>query len=152
MKSKTQLFLEMWLEARARFSTQLTSLTEEELKKKLPPSPNSLGFLIRHIGEVEMLFAKNVFKALEIRVHAKTVIDQKDSGEWTNLKELLAYVDESFALLKEIVEKQTDEDWETLIETKEFGKRTKAQAFGRIVSHTTYHSGQMALIRKYGTN
>ena len=58
---------------------------------------------------------------------------------------------ESFEKLKSIVEKQTDEDWETTITTKEFGTKTKAEAFGRIVSHTAYHAGQMAIINKYGT-
>lgn len=28
--------------------------------------------------------------------------------------------------------------------------KTKAEALGRIVSHTAYHAGQMAIINKYG--
>ena len=36
------------------------------------------------------------------------------------------------------------------ISTKEFGTKTKAEAFGRIISHTAYHAGQMAIINKYG--
>ncbi|MFN3489120.1 MAG: DinB family protein, partial [Emticicia sp.] len=84
------------------------------------------------------------------KVTAKTVIDKKDTGEWTNLAELVDYVNQSFATLKAIVEKQSDEDWETSISTQDFGTKTKAEAFGRIVSHTTYHAGQMAIIKKYG--
>jgi len=34
--------------------------------------------------------------------------------------------------------------------TKEFGTKTVAEAFGRIISHTAYHAGQIALIKKYG--
>ena len=60
MKTKTQLFIELWEEARTRFSNQLTGLSEEDLRKKLIPATNSIGFLIRHIGDVELLFAKNV--------------------------------------------------------------------------------------------
>nr|WP_315146763.1 DinB family protein [uncultured Flavobacterium sp.] len=152
MKTKTQLFLELWAEARTRFSNQLASITEEDLKKKLLPSQNSVGFLIRHIGDVELLFAKNVFGATDIKVTAKTVIEKRDTGEWTNLEELKTYVEYSKEALKSIVENQTDLDWETEITTKEFGTKTKAEAFGRIVSHTTYHAGQMAIINKYGTN
>jgi uncharacterized damage-inducible protein DinB len=37
-----------------------------------------------------------------------------------------------------------------VITTKEFGTKTKAEALGRIVSHTAYHAGQIALICKYG--
>ena len=151
MKTKTELLLELWQEARTRFSNQLTALSEDDLKKRLPPSPNSVGFLMRHIGDIELLFSKNVFGASDVKVIAKTVIAQKDTGEWTNLEELKEYVNHSFNTLKSIVEKQNDADWETIIETKEFGTKTKAVAFGRIISHTTYHAGQLAIIKKYGS-
>lgn len=151
MKLKTQMLLELWREARTRFSNQLRDLLEEDLKKKLAPSPNSIGFLLRHIGDVELLFAKNVFGAKEVKVIAKTVIAKKDSGEWMQLPELINYVNHSFEVLKAIFEKQKEVDWDAKISTKEFGVKTKAEALGRIVSHTAYHAGQIALIKKYGT-
>ena len=141
MKSKTQLLLELWIESRTRFTNQIENFKQEDLIKKLEPSVNSVGFLIRHIGDVELLFAKNVFGAKEVKVIAKTVIDKKDTGEWTNLQELKDYVIYSFNSLKSIIEKQSEEDWETTINTNEFGTKTKAEAFGRIVSHTAYHAG-----------
>ncbi len=150
MKTKTEIFLELFIESRTRFSNQLEQLSPNDLKKKLAPSPNSLGFLLRHIGDVELLFAKNVFGDAEIHVKAKTVIDKQDSGEWINLDELLEYVNQSAEKLSSIIQKQTEADWEMEITTKEFGTKTKAEAFGRIVSHTAYHAGQMALILKYG--
>ncbi|MEB2777422.1 DinB family protein [Algoriphagus sp. D3-2-R+10] len=76
-------------------------------------------------------------------------MEKRDTGEWTDLEALKNYVVESFGKLKTIIQKQTDEGWETLISTKEFGTKTKAEAFGRIVSHTTYHAGQLAIIKKY---
>jgi uncharacterized damage-inducible protein DinB len=152
MNTKTQLFLELWIESRTRFANQMESISEMDLKKKLLPSQNSVGFLIRHISDVELLFAKNVFGANDVKVVAKTVIDKCDTGEWTNLEELKEYVVNSFETLKAIVEKQNDENWETEITTKEFGTKTKAEAFGRVVSHTVYHAGQMAIITKYGTD
>lgn len=150
MKTKTALFLELWIEARTRFSNQLAKITSTDLTKKLPPSMNSVGFLIRHIGDVELLFAKNVFGATDIKVSAKTVIDKYDTGEWTDLDILHEYVDSSFQKLKEIITHQSEDDWEATITTKEFGTKSKAEAFGRIVSHTTYHAGQMAILLKYG--
>jgi hypothetical protein len=63
---------------------------------------------------------------------------------------LTNYISESFNKLKAIVEKQTESEWETSITTKEFGTKTKAEAFGRIISHTAYHAGQLAIINKYG--
>ncbi len=151
MKTKTVILLELWVEARTRFSNQLENISENDLQKKLGDSPNSLGFLIRHVAEVELLFAKNVFGDSDVKVSAKTIIAQKDTGEWTNLVALKNYAAEAYEKLSAIVAKQTDEDWEATITTKEFGTKTKAEAFGRIVSHTAYHAGQMVLINKYGT-
>ncbi len=151
MKTETELLLELWIEARTRFSNQLVNLSKKDLQKRLGDSPNSVGFLIRHIGDVELLFAKNVFGDSSVKVIAKTVIEKRDTDEWIDLETLKNYVSESFDQLKSIVAKQTDEDWETSINTKEFGTKTKAEAFGRIVSHSAYHAGQLAIINKYGT-
>ncbi len=149
MGSTTSL-LALWNEARTRFSNQMSQLNVDDLKKKIAPNSNSIGFLMRHIGDVELLFAKNVFGDSTVSVIAKTVIDHKDSGEWTNLNELLAYTEKSYEVLKGVISKQSEENWNETIVTKEFGTKTKAEAFGRIISHTTYHAGQIALIKKYG--
>jgi uncharacterized damage-inducible protein DinB len=151
MKTQTQILIQLWKEARTRFTNQIEDITETDLQKKLPPSVNSVGFLIRHIGDVELLFAKNIFGATDVKISAKTVIDKYDTGEWTNLLQLKDYVKYSFETLQGIVEKQNNEDWITEISTKEFGTKTKAEAFGRIISHTTYHAGQIAIINKYGS-
>jgi uncharacterized damage-inducible protein DinB len=109
-----------------------------------------VGFLIRHIGDVELLFSKNVFANTSVHVTAKTVISGQDTGEWTDLPALLAYVSESFNTLQNTLAIQADSVWSEVITTKEFGTKTKAEALGRIVSHTAYHAGQMALLIKYG--
>jgi uncharacterized damage-inducible protein DinB len=145
----TQAYLQTWTEARTRFTNLLKDIKEEDLKKKLANTKNSAGFLIRHIGDVELLFAKNVFGAPEVKVQAKTVIAQHDTGEWINLAELLEYQQYAFDNLKAIIERQTEEDWQQSITTKEFGTKTKAEAIGRIISHTAYHAGQLSLTLKY---
>lgn len=148
--NNTKILLDLWIEARTRFTNLLDNISESDLQKKLLPAQNSVGFLIRHIGDVELLFAKNVFSDKTVKVTAKTIIAQKDTGEWTDLISLKSYVAESFEKLKAIVEEQTNDDWQTLITTKEFGTKTKAEAFGRIISHTSYHAGQLAITLKYG--
>jgi len=150
MQKQSEHFIALWKEARTRFANQLDEIKEKDLLKKLGDSPNSLGFLIRHIAEVELLFAKNVFGNKDIKVSAQTVIKKEDTGEWTDLEALKSIAEEAYNALNGILEKQTDEDWESTVETQEFGKKTKAEAFGRIVSHTAYHAGQMKIINKYG--
>ena len=146
----TSHFVAQWVEARTRFSNQMKTIQAKDLTKKLGDSPNSIGFLIRHIGDVEMLFSKNVFGNTSVQVSAKTVIAGHDTGEWTELNSLLAYAEESFSVLHHTLVAQPDSVWSEVITTKEFGTKTKAEALGRIVSHTAYHAGQIALINKYG--
>ncbi|WP_111669119.1 DinB family protein [Algoriphagus litoralis] len=143
-----QDFIELWKEGRTRFTKLLDATQEADLTKKNGNSPNSVGFLIRHIAEVELLFAKNIFGLAEVKIVAKTLIAGKDTGEWTNLAELKEMAEYAAALLEKAI--LTTKDWSEVIETKEFGKKTKAEAFGRIVTHTAYHSGQLALASKYG--
>ncbi|QEC68073.1 DinB family protein [Panacibacter ginsenosidivorans] len=146
----TENLLMLWEEGRTRFTKLLDVVAEDDLPKKLSPSPNSIGFLIRHIGDVEMLFAKNVFQLKEIQVHAKTVIAQKDTGEWITLAELKEYVHQSATVLRKAILQVKEESWEQSITTKEFGTKTMAEALGRIVTHTAYHAGQLGIILKYG--
>lgn len=150
MDPRTTSLLTLFTEGRTRFTKVLDTLTEDDLPKKLAPSPNSAGFLVRHLGDVELLFAKNVFGLADVQVHASTVAKGYDTGEWTDLAALKAYVQESAATLRRAMEATSDADWDTVIETKEFGKKTKSEALGRIVTHTAYHAGQLALVVKYG--
>lgn len=138
----------LWKEGRSRLTNQLATIRLEDLTKKLGESPNSAGFLIRHIAEVELLFAKNIFGNRDVYVDAKTLKAGKDTGEWTDLESLLSMVEEAGKQLEIAIESQ--KDWEAIIETKEFGKKTKAEALGRITTHTAYHAGQLAIVLKYG--
>ena len=56
----TQAYLQTWIEARTRFTNLLSGMQETDLTKKLLHTKNSAGFLIRHIGDVVLLFSKNV--------------------------------------------------------------------------------------------
>ena len=151
MDPRTTALLALWKEGRTRFTNLLSKLTEADLPKKLAPGPNSIGFLVRHIGDVEMLFAKNVFGLKEVEVHATTVIAQHDTGQWTDLAVLTSYMRESAEVLERAIAAQSDADWDTVVETKEFGKKTKAEALGRITTHTAYYAGQIGIVLKYGS-
>ena len=139
-----------YLEARSRLQNSIEDLQPETLSKRLGSSPNSIGFLLRHIGDVELLFAKNVFKQTNLQVKAQTVIDGKDLGNWRDLTDLIAYLRHSSEEIIKVISIQKMADWNQTVTTKEFGTKTLAEAFGRVISHTAYHTGQIALIKKYG--
>jgi uncharacterized damage-inducible protein DinB len=139
-----------YVEARTRLKQLTDHLTESDLKKTLMPSPNSIGFLLRHIADVELLFSKNVFNSLDVVVRAKTIIEKKDTGEWINFIEIRTYLDEAKEKISIAIVSQTDDSWNDMITTNEFGTKSKMEAFGRIISHTAYHTGQIGMILKYG--
>lgn len=149
--TKTELMLALWEEGRTRLTNLLPATTAADLPRRLHPQSNSLGWLLRHIGEVEHLFAKNVFgEPIDVRVSTVGNL-VKDHGQFNDLDALLAYLEEAHEVLRTAFEKQTDADWETYIETREFGRKTKAEALARISTHTAWHAGQISLILKYGT-
>lgn len=145
----TPTFLKMFVMARSRLLNLLPVITENDLSKRLDPESNSIGFLLKHIAEVEQLFAKNVF-GLEIKVTANTIGKTKDSGRYINLSELLESLSAAEKVLIMALQSQKEEDWKSNVTTAEFGTIIKAEALARIISHTAYHSGQIALILKYG--
>lgn len=143
--------LALWAEGRTRLDVAMKDLQEVELSKHLPGVPNSVGYLLRHIADVELLFAKNVFHLPNVQVVAKSLIDGKDTGVWTNLAELTEYLNQAAITLKQAIQAIPDHSWQEVVETKEFGAKSRTQALGRISTHTAYHAGQLALIRKYGS-
>lgn len=146
----TNQLLQLFKMGRTRLTNQIPAIEESDLVKKLHPNSNSIGFLMQHIAEVEQLFAKNVF-GLDIKVTMQTVGKTiHDTGKFTDLNTELKLLEQSAAVLEQAILKQTDDDWDKHITTAEFGTVTKAEALARIVSHTAYHAGQIALIKKYG--
>lgn len=144
----TQL-LQMFKMGRTRLTNQLLNIQEADLTKKLHPNSNSIGFLLQHIAEVELLFSKNVF-GLDIKVNMQTVGKTiHDTGKFTNLESELKLLTQSAEALEKAILRHQDDDWSSSVTTAEFGTVTKAEALSRIISHTAYHAGQIGLILKY---
>lgn len=145
----TSQLLKLFKMGRTRLTNQLPSFVEEDLIKKLHPNSNSIGFLMQHIAEVEQLFAKNVF-GLDIKVTMQTVGKTiHDTGKFTDLNAEIKLLEQSTVVLEQAILNQSENNWDDNITTAEFGTVTKAEALARIVSHTAYHAGQIALIKKY---
>ena len=145
----TQQMIAMWKMGRTRLTNQLPGMQAGDLPKKLHPKSNSIGWLLHHIAEVELLFAKNIF-GLPLQVKLQTVgKDVYDRGNFTDLPELLAFLNESATALETAIAKQNAADWDKSVTTAEFGTITKAEALARVTTHTAWHAGQLAIIKKY---
>lgn len=143
-----ELMLESWAEGRTRLTNFLPELNEAHLHLKLHPESNSIGFLIRHCAETELLFAFKFFGA-EPFEDLHTLGKVKDEGNYTNLEELVSFLKYSETVLSTAFSIVSDSTWSEVLDTRIFGMKTRIQLAGRIISHTGYHAGQIGLIKKY---
>lgn len=142
-----QNYYDMWKMGRTRLTNQLDNISEEDLLKRVQSESNSVGWLLRHIAEVELLFAKNVFEQ-DLNVKAQTIGSiAKDRGQFKELEPLLELIERAEEELGAAI--QQVEEWDGEVTTAEFGTVTRAEALGRIMTHTAYHAGQIALAKKY---
>ncbi|GED28205.1 hypothetical protein BAG01nite_43070 [Brevibacillus agri] len=136
--------------ARSRYMDALANLQADELPLKLAPGSNSIGFLIRHIAEVEYRFCLMFFqRPLPSDVSLSTIGPVKDEGNFTDLAALLAICEASYRHLVDSLATLPPEAWDVPCEAP-IGILTPRQALGRLIYHMGYHGGQIGLIRKYG--
>ena len=146
----TENYLKMYQTGLTRYHKMLESLKPEQVSHKLHPDSNSIGFLMRHIAEVDQVFANRIF-GVEINMQPKTVGPNiKDDGSFTDLEALKTFNEQSEQVLSEAIQQQDADKWTTVIDSPIFGKITKSAALSRIIAHTGYQVGQIGLIAKYG--
>lgn len=142
------MFYNMWKMGRTRLANQLDEIKNEHLLNRLHPDSNSVGWMLRHMAEVELLFAKNVF-GRDLNIKAQTIGSiAKDRGQYNELQPLLDLLEKAEQELGTAI--QEIEDWEEDVTTAEFGTVTRAEALARIMTHTAWHAGQLKLAVKYG--
>ena len=146
----TERLLAMWEMGRTRLTRLLDQVSDEKLPRRMHSDSSSAAFLLRHMGEVDRLFARNIF-GLDITVKARTLGPLRGTEDFGTTEELLAYLEESATLLREAIQGQPDEEWDDTV-TAEFGTIPKHEALARNISHTAYHAGQLALILKYAAD
>jgi uncharacterized damage-inducible protein DinB len=138
----------MWLQGRKRLTDQLDHIGQGDLLKRLHADANSVGWLLRHIAEVELLFSQNVF-GRDLAIKAQTIGSlAQDRGQFNDHSSLMEWIERAGRELQAAI--QEIDDWNQEVTTAEFGTVTKAEALARIMTHTAYHAGQVGLIRKYG--
>jgi len=136
--------------ARSRYADVLVNLEERELIWRLAPGSNSVGFLIRHIAEVEYRFCMMFFqRAVPEDVRLATIGDVRDEGIYTDLASLLAFREASYGYLLDSLAALPVEAWDVPC-IAPIATITPRQALGRLIYHNGYHAGQVGMIRKYG--
>lgn len=148
-QSLTDRYGALFDQGRTRLTEWLDDVADEDLSRRLHPEANTLGWMLRHIGEVELLFAKNVF-GRDLNVKATTIGPNAGKRqEVGSAEEVRALLDRSGHELRDAIAAQDAADWTREV-TADFGTLPLQEALARILTHTAYHAGQAHLTLKYG--
>ncbi|QOS97663.1 DinB family protein [Brevibacterium sp. JNUCC-42] len=135
-----------------RYLALLQGISEEQLSWKIPPATNSIGFLIRHIAEVEYAFSQMFFNQTPTKEEGIYTLGKViDTGVWTNLNDLMDYTERASQFVLKSMELLPEESWDQPVESR-IGVITPRDAFGMLIYHKGYHAGQIGWIKKYGAH
>ena len=141
--------LGLFHEGRTRLSHATYNLAAEELPLHMPGSPNTVGWLLHHIAEWELLFATHLFPRPTAAVALKRHLNKPHIEHLHDLQLTLHRLNDSGQALENAILNTPEVAWETAVVTEEFGSQQLAAYLGRILTHTAYHAGQVMMIRKY---
>lgn len=126
----------------------LNQLSNENISMRLNDKAASVGFIYRHIGETIHLFGTFLGEQTSVQ---NTTMGQQDEGQGKNFEESKKLLTSGFALLQNIIDKNTDAWWLEEIETPFFGKVNRLRLFSHILYHNAHHAGQISLTLSKGT-
>lgn len=126
----------------------LNQVSNENISMRLNDKAASVGFMYRHIGETIHLFGTFLGEQTSVK---NTTMGQQDMGQVKNFEESKQLLTSGFALLQNIIDKNTDAWWMEEIETPFFGKVNRFRLFSHILYHNAHHSGQISLTLSKGT-
>lgn len=149
MGTKQMMLENLWKISRMRFENLKKNITEEQLGFRVHPESNSVGFLLRHIAEVELMLGKSVF-GFDVSFVPQTFGKKYTDNElFSNLNELLDFLTLSYEKVLNEISKISDEDCDKIVKTP-VGEFPLSDAISMLTTHSNYHIGQIGLIMKYG--
>jgi len=125
-------------------------VTDENIGFRIHPEANSIGFLMRHIAEVEHGLSNLIFNGPALDFERITVGPGiTDNGEHTDTAHLKNMLSTSLAALENAFTALTPEEWEETVERR-MGTFSRRDYVTWLAAHTGYHAGQIVLAQKYG--
>jgi len=146
MSQINEILLSTWRRGRSDMLRLLDKLNTEDLSKRFTPEMAGIGFLLGHNAEVELFFCSMFFdRAVEL--NPKTVGGAKDTGQYLSLEEIKAIIIRAETEVVAAIMALEPSRWTESVESF-LGTHTRAEALGRLINHTGYHTGQAWLIYK----
>lgn len=127
---------------------QLTSfytfkkINPENRDWRLNKDTASVGFIYRHIAEIQLLLGQFLGEPTEV---VNTTMGFQDTGQGADLEASTALIHDGFRMLHQLAEKHPESWWMETEETPFFGTVTRLAMLGHIFNHNAHHSGQIAL-------
>lgn len=128
-------------------SFSLNRISHENADFRVNKHAASIGFIYRHIGETINLFTTFFDLTTEVQ---DTTMGRADTGQGKNVEESRELIKKGYSLLEEIIERTSEEDWLTMIDTPFFGKVSRLRLFSHILFHNSHHAGQISLTLSKG--
>lgn len=117
-------------------------INPENLNWRLSPKAASVGFIYRHIGEIQLLLGTFLGEGTEV---TNTTMGFEDTGQGADLEASHRLVDAGYAMLYGLAEKHQPAWWLEKTETPFFGAIERIRMLGHILNHNAHHAGQISL-------
>lgn len=109
---------------------------------RLNDSAASVGFIFRHIAEIQLLLGQFLDVPTEV---SNTTMGFQDTGQGNDFEKSNELFQDGYQMLLELAEKQPESWWMETIDTPFFGTVSRLAMLGHILNHNAHHSGQISL-------
>ncbi len=109
---------------------------------RLTPKAASVGFIYRHIAEIQVLLGTFLGASTDV---SNTTMGFSDTGQGADLEASRRLVDAGYEMLYSMADKHDSDWWLKTVETPFFGKIERLRMLGHILNHNAHHTGQISL-------
>ncbi len=137
-----QLLLDMLAQNQTTCWSTFTSVNLENGAFRLNQQAASAGFMLRHTGEMFMLFG--LFFGLPTAVQ-NTTMGQSDTGQGADIAGSRQLIEQGYDRFRVYIDTAPDSIWLDPIDTPFFGTVSRMRLFSHVLYHNAYHAGQIGL-------
>ncbi|QJD78448.1 DinB family protein [Spirosoma rhododendri] len=137
-----QLLLDMLAQSQTTCWSSFDTVTPENGTLRLNQQAASAGFILRHTGEMFMLFGH--FFGLPTTVQ-NTTMRQQDTGQGEDIAGSRQLIEQGYERFRAYIDQTPDSAWLDPIDTPFFGTVSRMRLFSHVLYHNAYHAGQIGL-------
>jgi uncharacterized damage-inducible protein DinB len=137
-----QLLLDMLAQNQTTCWSAFDIVNLENGSFRLNQQAASAGFMLRHVGEMFMLFG--LFFGLPTTVQ-NTTMGQSDTGQGEDIAGSRQLIEQGYDRFHNYIDVTPDSAWLDPVDTPFFGIVSRMRLFSHVLYHNAYHAGQIGL-------